>query len=458
MVGLALSGCTLMRTPPATLVSADASAADFSARSLHDEGLRQFLARNLEREVTTPGDFETLCWVALYYHPSLALARAQWATSQAVEHTAGVRPNPTLTLTPGYNSTRELGISPWMPSVNLDFLLDTAGKRRRQQEMARFDAEASRLGVFTAAWQIRGELRRALNEVTVAFRRESLLRTQADLQRKLVGLLEQRFTLGSVASSEVSLSRSALLRAESAVADATSQASSARAHVSAALGIPLSALEGVALPAVPTAPLLSPEAIAAARRESLRGRSDIVAALAKYQAAHVALELEVAKQVPDFHLGPGYQYDQGPNKWSLAISFELPVFHRNEAPIAEAVARRAEAAAQFVLVQSQAIAAVDAAVAAQTAAAAQLERARQLRDEVKKQSSHVAERLRLGGADQVEVQTAQLDLATVETTIFDAENAATLAAGQLEDALQLPFPHLATLASAHPSELARTHE
>jgi cobalt-zinc-cadmium efflux system outer membrane protein len=249
-----------------------------------------------------------------------------------------------------------------------------------------------------------------------------------------------------------------LLRAESALADGTSQALNARAHVSAALGVPLSALDGVKLPAVPSAPLLSTEAIAAARRESLRGRSDILAALAKYQSAHSALELEVAKQIPDFHLGPGYQYDQGPNKWTLAISFELPVFHRNEAPIAEAVARRSEAAAQFTLVQSQAIAAIDAAVAAQTAAAAQLERARQLRDEIKKQSSRVAERLRFGGADQVEVETANLDLATVESTISDAENAAALAAGQLEDALQLPFPHLAALASAHPSELAPSHE
>src|SRR5206468_6717230 len=110
-----------------------------------------------------------------------------------------------------------------------------------------------------------------------------------------------------------------------------------------------------------------------ARRESLHARSDILAALAKYHAAQSALELEIAKQVPDFHLGPGYQYDQGPNKWTLAISFELPVFHRNEAAIAEALARRVEAAAQFTLVQSQAIAAIDAAVAAQTAAAAQLE-------------------------------------------------------------------------------------
>jgi outer membrane protein TolC len=190
---------------------------------------------------------------------------------------------------------------------------------------------------------------------------------------------------------------------------------------------------------------MSAAALADARRESLRSRADVLAALAKYHSAHAALELEVAKQAPDLHLGPGYQWDQGPNKWTLAISFELPVFHRNEAAIAEATARRAEAAAQFELVQSQVIAAIDAAVAAQTVATAQLDRARALQAEVARQDERTRQRLAAGGADQVEVTTSQLDLANAETAVLDAETAAANAAGALEDALQIPFPHLAAL-------------
>jgi outer membrane protein TolC len=242
--------------------------------------------------------------------------------------------------------------------------------------------------------------------------------------------------------------RTAALRAEAAAADAANQAAAVRARVAAALGLPLAALERVALPATSSPVRLSSEAIATARRESLQSRADILAALAKYQSAQSALELEVARRVPDFHLGPGYQWDQGSNKWTLGITFELPIFHRNEALIAETTARRAESAAQFTGVQAQAIAAIDAAVAAQGAAATQLARARQLRVEVEKQSAAMQQRLELGGADQVEKQTAQLDLATVDAAVIDAENAAAVAAGQLEDALQLPFPHLATLAQA----------
>ena len=54
----------------------------------------------------------------------------------------------------------------------------------------------------------------------------------------------------------------------------------------------------------------------------------------------------------------------------------------------------------------------------------------------------------MGAADQLELQLARVEVASAETLILDAEMAASVAAGQLEDALQLPFPHLAALADA----------
>lgn len=443
-VGLGLlAGCSSPPSP-ALWLSATAAADRFDARSLHDEGLQRFLVANLGY-VPTAWDFEALSWVGFYYHPSLDLARAQWATARAVQTTAGVRPNPTLTFTPGYNSTRVPGVSPWMPGINFDFLFPTAGKRGHQQAIARSEAEAARLAVLSTAWQVRSELRRALTDVSTAARRESLSREQVELQQKLVALLEQRFAAGSAAATEVSLLRAAALRAETAAADALAQMSVAKRRVAGALGIPLAALKEISLPPPPGAASLSPETVVVARREALQSRADILSALAKYHSAESTLALEVAKRVPDFHLGPGYQWDQGANKWTLGISFELPVFHRNEALIAEAAARRDEAAAQFNLVQSQVLAAIDSALEAQNVAVAQLNRARTLRAEIQKQSAAIRQRLDLGGADQFEVQTARLDLTAVDAAVSDAETATMLAAGQLEDALQLPFPHAAAL-------------
>lgn len=444
-VALLLGGCATTQVPPAPL-SAATGAANLTARSLHDPGLHRFLVENLGRE---PGawDFESLSWVAFYYHPSLDVARAQWATARAVEQSAGVRPNPTISLVPGFATTREPGVSPWFPAVNFDFLIQAARKRGYQQAIAQADAEAARLAVFSAAWQVRSDLRRALADASTAGRRETLLRAQADVQQRLLNLLQERQAAGSISSAEVSPARTAMFRAQSAAADAASQAITARARIAAALGLPLAALDGVTLVAPTASPALSDEGLVAARRLSLQSRSDVLAALAKYASAQAALELEVAKQKPDFHLGPGYQWDQGISKWSLALTFELPIFNHNDAAIAEAVARRAEAAAQFGAVQAQAVATVDAAIAAQKAAAAQLEYVRKLQAENEKQRALAGRRLELGAADQLEVQSTQLDLATADTLIADAENAVALAAGQLEDALQVPFNRLDTLAN-----------
>jgi outer membrane protein TolC len=449
---LVFAGCTTPRVPPATL-TAESGATAYEARSLQSRDLQQFLRENLGHEPEA-WDFETLCWVGFYYQPALELARAQWQTERAAQHTAAARPNPSLTLAPGYDFTREPGLSPWMPTVSADWLLQTAGKRAHQQDVARANAEAARLAIVTAAWQMRSELRKALNEAEISARRAVLLREQADLQGKFVALLQQRFQLGSVAATDVSIARTALLRAESAAADAETQSAVSRARVATALGLPVAALQGVRLPRPPAAAPLAGTDLPTARRTALRSRADLLSALARYQAAQAALELELARRIPDVHFGPGYQWDQGQNKWTLGLTIELPVFNRNAGPIAEAVARRAEAAAQFNVVQNQAVGAIDAAVAAVESAERQLQRARELREQVRQQAALAQQQLQLGAADQLEAQSARLDATTADTAVLDAENAAASAAGQLEDALQVPFSNLAALthpASADPA-------
>src|SRR5204863_91869 len=74
----------------------------------------------------------------------------------------------------------------------------------------------------------------------------------------------------------------------------------------------------------------------------------------------------------DVRLNPGYQFDQGDNKWTLGIMFELPVLNQNQGPIAEAGARREEAAARLTALQTKVIGEIDQAVAGYRSARGQL--------------------------------------------------------------------------------------
>ena len=451
-----LAGCAYYQARP---LAPAKTAETLMARSLADDGLHRFLVENLGREPERwppeTWDFETLTWVAFYYQPSLEVARAQWAVARAAVKSAGARPNPVLSVVPGYDTSVPSGVSPWFPSVSVDFLIETARKRTPRIAIEEFNAEAARLEVLSAAWQVRSELRSALIAAAAADRRQVLVQRQVEAQQEQVALLDRRLKAGAVSAYEVSVARVALVKAEVAAADARRQVPLTRSRVAQALGLPLSALAEVRfadLLAGTPAPVVGEE-LAAARRQSLQSRADVLAALARYEASQSGLQLEVARQYPDLHLGPGYQYDLGENKWSLGLSLELPIFNRNEGPLAEAEARRREAAARFVAVQARVIAEIDGAGAAQAAAAGQSEHWRRVQTELQKQSDLLQARVTAGNADRLELQNAKIELISGEAALFDAAVAATEAAGQLEDALQVPFHDLSTVADARPGDL-----
>jgi outer membrane protein, heavy metal efflux system len=447
-LALLLAGCVRYEARP--LVPGQ-SAAAIGARSLTSPDLRQYLADTAGRDVAAwppeTWDFETLAWVAFRNHPGLDIARAHWDVVRGGVRTAAGRPNPTVTATPGYAFGTAAGLSPWIPGIAFDVPVETAGKRGKRIAQGRLLAEAERLNVVTAAWQVRGDLRRALLELATANRRVALQQDLVSLQREMAALLEERRQAGAAASTEVFPARIALAKAEAEAGVADRQAIAARVRLAQALGLPLRALEGhrFANPADIAVPDRSPEVLAMARRTCLQTRADILSALAAYEASQSALQLEVARQYPDLHLGSGYQWDQGTDKWNLSIALELPLLNRNQGPIAEAGARRREAAARFVATQVRVNADLDAAVAERSLAVGQLAALEAVDAQLLQRAERVRKQFEAGGADRLEDRGAQLELAQGRLTLLDARHQAALAAGQLEDVLQVPFARLAVV-------------
>jgi outer membrane protein TolC len=211
--------------------------------------------------------------------------------------------------------------------------------------------------------------------------------------------------------------------------------------VAAAIGVPVAALADVEL----EFPLgAGPDPLAAvgeaeARRSALLERSDVRAALDVYAASEAALRLELARQYPDLHLGTGYQFDQGQNKWGLGIALELPLLNRNEGPIAEAIAARSEAAARFTALQAQVIAELEQGLAERRGA---LDQVAQLDERVALQESQVArarDALALGAIDRPALLASELELRGGELARVDARQALEQSYAALEAALQGPL-------------------
>jgi len=219
---------------------------------------------------------------------------------------------------------------------------------------------------------------------------------------------------------------------------AQSKLADARSRLAQALGLPLAALDGIQFETDFSLSHLKKLNSTDARRAALLGRSDIRAALADYAAAEDDLKLEIAKQYPDLHLNPGYQFDQGDNKWTLGFTFELPVFNQNQGPIAESKARRELASAKFLQLQAQVIGAIDRAVAGLGAARSQLKTGSALLDMAARQQKSVAAQVKAGAAEQLDLLNAEMELNAVRLPQLDSEAQLQSAIGALEDALQRP--------------------
>jgi outer membrane protein TolC len=71
----------------------------------------------------------------------------------------------------------------------------------------------------------------------------------------------------------------------------------------------------------------------------------------------------VARQYPDLDLGPGFIWDQGVHRWTLALALPNLLGFRNRAPIEEAASLRAVAGARVMEAQDRILAELDVATA-----------------------------------------------------------------------------------------------
>jgi len=273
----------------------------------------------------------------------------------------------------------------------------------------------------------------------VADRRVLLLQAQVQAQEQSMKLLRQRLAVGALASAELTPAQIALSKAQLDLGDAQSQRVAARSRLAESLGVTGTALDGVKLAfdfsQRPASELTSAEA----RGLALRERADIRGSLAEYAAAEDALRLQIAKQYPDVHLNPGYQFDQGENKWSLGISLELPLLNQNRGPIAEALAKRGEGAARFNELQAKVIGEIDRAVAGYGAGQRNLAMFGSLAEAQRAQQESVEQQFKAGVVEQVDLLAARIETGVASLAELEVQSKFQQAIGALEDALQRPL-------------------
>jgi outer membrane protein, heavy metal efflux system len=433
-----LAGCAMQRYRPSP-IAASATASQFESRSLADDGLRSFEEKNLNQPAPWPPktwDLQTLSLAALYFNPSLDLARARVARADAAVATAGARPNPTIGISPGIPS-------PYLFTLDFAVPIETAGKRGYRVQSARNLDQAARLDFADSAWTVMSGVRLALLNYLLASRSLELVRSEEQVRTDQVNVLEQILSAGEITGFDVDLARIELSKTEVALRAAEGQMAEAKAVLASAIGIPVAGLRDAEFlwPDLDTPPTLESLFPAEVQRDAVLNRLDIRRSLAQYASAEADLQLEIAKQYPDINLGPGYTYEERNSFFTVGLSSAIPLFNRNQGPIAEAEARRMEAAAAFLQTQAQVVAKSERALAVYTAALRELAEARTL---YQLQESHlqiVQQAIRAGADNRLSLDGVQIQLSVLARARLDALGRAQQALGNLEDAVQRPLDH-----------------
>jgi cobalt-zinc-cadmium efflux system outer membrane protein len=437
-IAVSLSGCATYHAQPvapAALMNA------FDARTLDDPELRRYLAAHCGG-ACTPGvwDLNTLTLAAFYYSPTLDIARARHGTSEAVIQSAGQYPNPALQLPLGYTSNAKPGESPYTYGLGLDIPIETAGKRGYRIEQARQLSNAARFNIGNVAWQVRSRLRNGMLILYTAIRRASILEQQLAVQQQVVGMLDKRLSFGAASELEDNQVHITLTQNRHDLANAQKQIADARAQMAATIGVPVSAMRHVDVRFDAFERVYHDMPVDAARRQAILNRADLLAAISEYEAGQAALQLEIYRQYPDIHIGPGYTFDAGAHKFLLPVSgITLPLFNQNQGPIAEATARSKELAARVNALQAQAIDDTDRAVQNYRAALQNLQLADALLSAQQRQLQGLQRVFQAGELDRLALTLAQYEFYTNTLARQDALMQVQQHIGQLEDAIQRPL-------------------
>ena len=439
-----LNGCVHFQEQP---LSPSVSFSQLEARSLQQADLQQFIANYQHgSKPSSQWNLDRLSLAALYFHPDLALARAQADSAEAATLTAAQHPNPSLAISPFWISNIAAAM-PWIFASSLSVPIETAGKRGYRMTRSQHLTEAAELRITDTAWQIRGRLRLALLDVYAANETLRLLQQQAGIGQSLNISLQQQLAAGEIAHADVLAAQLALEQTQLNVTAAQKKQVESLDLLAAAIGVPATAVQGIALDFSEFSqfPHFDHSQFEQLKKTALHERSDLKAARSDYEAAQSALQLEIANQYPNLQANPGYTRNILENRWGLGITaLQLPIFNQNEGPIAEMEPKRRELAVRFEALQLRILGEIDRAHAALLAAHQRLTVAEQQwlnrSDYLHTTQALVA----AGELDQSALKIAELALSIAERAHLDVQVENQQALAQLEIALRytvnLPMP------------------
>ena len=281
---------------------------------------------------------------ALAKNLNLAAEKLNVSVAEAREITAGLRPNPVLTVSgqslnllgAEYSTNTPLG--PNQLNIHTDFPIERGRKREERIALARQEKSLVELGVREVMRQVIAGVQSAFVDVQQA--KESLKLAQENLKslESVVAINEVRLKSGDLAQVELDRSKVAALQYRAAVLQAQLQLDQAKTQLQQIMGRKQRMPDFDVAAEARREPITeTPEQIT---RLALTRRPDYLADQQSQARSRADLRLQLANGKVDYTIGTEYtrQSAWGISGNSLGLYFSVPlrIFNKNQGEIARA--------------------------------------------------------------------------------------------------------------------------
>lgn len=446
-----ISGCSFQQYS-AKPIAIDASVEKIQQKNPTDIKFQQYLISNGYAENKLPlkqWNADDLTYCALYFHPSLDVARAKWRLAEQAEAATGAKPLPNLN---GHlaNSNQANGdSSPYAFGLSIDIPIETASKREIRIENAKHLTLAAKLDVAQVAWQLRHQVAQALNNFQFNQQQISLLSNEVARRAEIVAIYQKRANVGAASNVELGTAKLQLQTVSAELSAKKINALVLRSKLASNLGLPLAKVESMNFSHDVDTEKFDAMQIQADlpatenfQKNALLNRLDIRIALEQYASAEAKLKYEIAKQYPDIIFSPGYAYEFGDKIWSLGLSSLLRLIDKNKLGIAVAKQLREVEAAQFEALQNKVITEAETANAEFMLAKQTVSTQLKLRQQQQSNSQRMERKFKVGEIDRLELTFNLLEKIATDKNMTLAKFQLNMAQNQLENALQIPLANI----------------
>jgi len=314
---------------------------------------------------------------AIDHNLSLIAERYNVTVAQAAVVTAGLRPNPVVTVNAMLpdGDLVESGIATREGVLRTDYVLERGGKRERRVEQATLAKSVAELQLLDTTRKLVLDVETAFADVQLAKLNLALARENLATFNNVVSINVERVRTGDLAQVELARSRLAALQFQNDVEQQTVKLEIARNRLAVLLGRKSGEAIDVAGELRRDAAAVDHDAVKA---RALEQRPDLRAARSDQARSTADLRLQLANAKIDYTISGEYHREHGGgfdgNAYGVFFSAPLPIFNRNQGEVARADVQRTQLEAKTRALESDVVADLDAAFAEYTSARQIVER------------------------------------------------------------------------------------